>query len=233
MECICRGTALYFASISFILYWKKGLKIFSVFSIVIAYGTIIYYAQRPTSGFSGQWTNSFVQFQFFAAGILLSTYLKGWEPKWNAVIRIGLFITGILCWLIASMVCEINADAPHLATILQSVIGWFLILIGVMAMFLSLYGAPVKYMPSKLAYLGRISYGMYVFHITMYWIVFSIFKNELATFSESIGLSEWKNGVGAIIAFISTTLLAMLSYNFFEKPFLKLKGRFTLVPSRD
>ena len=74
---------------------------------------------------------------------------------------------------------------------------------------------------------------MYVFHITMYWIVFSIFKNELATFSESIGLSEWKNGVGAVIAFISTTLLAMLSYNFFEKPFLKLKGRFTLVPSRD
>lgn len=212
---------------------KKGLKIFSFLSIVIAYATIIYYAQRPTTGFSGQWTNSFVQFQFFAAGILLSAYLKGWEPKWNAVLRIGLFITGVICWLIASMVCEINADAPHLATIPQSITGWFLILIGVIAMFLSLYGAPVKYMPSKLAYLGRISYGMYVFHITIYWIVFNIFKNELATFSESIGLLEWKNGIGSVTAFISTTLLAMLSYKCFEKPFLKLKSRFTLIPSRD
>lgn len=212
---------------------KKGLKIFSFFSIVIAYATIIYYAQRPTTGFSGQWTNSFVQFQFFAAGILLSAYFKGWEPKWNAAPRIGLFIAGVLCWLVASMVCEINADAPHLATIPQSIIGWLLILIGVIAMFLSLYGAPVKYIPSKLAYLGRISYGMYVFHITIYWIVFSIFKNELATFSEGIGLSEWKNDVGFVIAFISTTILATLSYRYFEKPFLKLKGRFTLIPSRD
>jgi peptidoglycan/LPS O-acetylase OafA/YrhL len=212
---------------------KRGLKIFSFCALIAAYATIAYYAQRPANGFSGQWTNSFVQFQFFAAGILLSVYLKGRQPKWNFVIRIILFLTGYVCWLPASIVCEINADAPHPATMVQSISGWLLILAGVLFFFLSLFGTAARYMPKTLVYLGRISYGMYVSHITMYWIIFSIFKNELAAFSETIGLYEWKNEVGIIVAFMATVTFATLSYNFLEKPFLRLKQRFTFIPSRD
>lgn len=212
---------------------KRGIKLFSIIAVIISYATIIYYALKPTTGFSGQWTNSFVQFQFFASGILLSVYLKGRQPKWLATTRIGLFLTGIAYWLTASMVCEINADAPHLATITQSVNGWLLILAGVMLMFLSLYGASAKYMPSTVVYLGRISYGMYVFHITVYWIVYNILKDDLGSFSQWIGLYEWKNDVGFFIVFIVTVAIAMFSYHYFEKPFLKLKTRFTLIPSRD
>lgn len=212
---------------------KRGLKFFSFFALLLAYVTIAYYAQNPVKGFSGQWTNSFVQFQFFAAGILLSVYFKGWQPKWNFAIRILLFLSGYVCWLIASIVCEVNADAPHLATMVQSISGWLLILVGVICFFLSLYGAQAKYMPKTLVYLGKISYGMYVVHITMFWIIFSIFKNELAAFSEIIGLYEWKNEVGVLIALIATITFATLSYKFFEQPFLRLKKRFTLIPSRD
>lgn len=212
---------------------KRGLKIFSFCALGVAYATIVYYAQNPVKGFSGQWTNSFVQFQFFAAGILLSVYLKGWQPSWNFVIRFILFLIGYICWLVASIVCEINADAPHLATTVQSVSGWLLILVGVLCFFLSLYGAKKRYMPRAMVYLGRISYGMYVCHITTYWITFSIFNNELASFSEKIGLLEWKNEVGVLMVFIATVTFATLSYNYFEKPFLRLKKRFTLIPSRD
>ena len=212
---------------------KRGLKIFSFCALIAAYITIIYYAQRPTERFSGQWTNSFVQFQFFAAGILLSVYLKGWQPKWNVFMRILLFIAGYVCWLIASIVCEVNADSPHLATVLQSTTGWHLILAGVICFFLSLYGASAKYMPKALVYLGRISYGMYVCHITMFWIVFQVFKNELPALCESVGLLEWKEEVGIAVVFIATVTFAILSYNFFEKPFLRLKKKFTLIPSRD
>jgi peptidoglycan/LPS O-acetylase OafA/YrhL len=67
----------------------------------------------------------------------------------------------------------------------------------------------------------------------MYWIVFSIFKNELAAFSIKIGLYEWKNEVGVLVAFMATVTFATLSYNYFEKPFLRLKKRFTFIPSRD
>ena len=199
----------------------------------MAYATVIYYAQKPTKGFSGEWTNSFVQFQFFAAGILLSVYLKGWQPKWHTVPRIAIFIAGLVCWLLASIVCGIHADAPHLSTISQAIGGWLLILAGVVLFFLSLYGASSKYMPSALLYLGRISYGMYVFHITTFWLVYIIFKEELASFSTMIGLYEWRNNVGFIIAFLATVIISLLSYRFFEKPFLQLKGKFTFIPSRD
>jgi len=212
---------------------KKGLKIFSFLAMVASYITIVYYARRPTEGFSGQWTNSFVQFQFFSAGILTAVYLKGRKPRWGIAMRIVLFVIGYICWLMASIVCEVNADAPHLATVAQSVSGWLLVLAGVMAFFFSFFGSSAKRMPSALAYLGRISYGMYVFHITIYWIIYNILKDELAAFSSKIGLYEWKNEVGFVAAFLVTVALAMLSYHYFEKPFLRLKSRFTFVPSRD
>jgi len=212
---------------------KRGLKIFSFLALVAAYSTIFYYAQKPTEGFSGEWTNSFVQFQFFAAGILLSIYLKGWQPNWSVLPRLAIFIAGLACWLIASVVCKINADAPHLSTVPQALSGWALILTGVVLFFLSLYGTPSRYMPSILVYLGRISYGMYVFHITMFWLAYNIFKDELASFSKMIGLYEWRNDVGFLIAFIATVIISLLSYRFFERPFLRLKRKFTYVPSRD
>lgn len=212
---------------------KRGLKAFSFIALWAAYVTVIYYAQKPTKDFSGEWTNSMVQFQFFAIGILLSVYLKGWQPKWHLITRLTTFIAGVACWLLASMVCEIHADAPHLSTLPQAICGWLLILTGVVLLFLSLYGSRTENMPAPLVYLGRISYGMYVFHITIFWLVYQIFKDELASLSIMAGLHEWKNDVGFVIAFIITVTISLLSYNFFEKPFLRLKKRFTYIPSRD
>jgi len=212
---------------------KRGLKVFSFLTLAAAYATIIYYALKPTKGFSGEWTNSFVHFQFFAAGIILSVYLKGWQPNWSVIPRIIMFIAGLVCWLLASMACGIHADAPHLSTIPQAICGWLLILAGVLLFFLSLYGSQSKYMPSALVYLGRISYGMYIFHITMFWSVYNIYKEELASFSTMIGLYEWKNNVGFIIAFCATVIVSLLSYRLLEKPFLRWKTRFTFIPSRD
>jgi peptidoglycan/LPS O-acetylase OafA/YrhL len=211
---------------------KGGLKIFSYLVIAISYGTIIYYALHPTSGFSGQWTNSFVQFQFFAAGILCAVYLDGKQPDWHIFTRATLFVLGVICWLIASIICEIYADAPHIATVTQSVFGWLMILMGVMLMFFSMLGLSPKYIPSALTYLGRISFGMYIFHITIYWIIYHVCKEELENLSDKMGLLNWKNEIGLVFAFICTVSLATLSYYFFEGPFLKLKDRFTRVPSR-
>ncbi|ULT23089.1 acyltransferase family protein [Sphingobacterium sp. E70] len=108
-----------------------------------------------------------------------------------------------------------------------------LILLGSVLLFLSLLGMPERYLPKPMIYLGRISYGLYVFHISFYWLIYKTFATELTTLSQSLGLEEWRNTLGFVIAFIATVLLSMLSYHFFEKPFLRLKKRFTLVPSRD
>ena len=38
--------------------------------------------------------------------------------------------------------------------------------------------------------------------------------------------------LGAVIAFATTVAIASLSYEFFEKPFIRFKARFEIVPSR-
>ncbi|MBP1614415.1 MAG: acyltransferase [Bacteroidetes bacterium] len=212
---------------------RRVMKVTSFLFIGIAYVFIFNYARHPISGFSSEWTNSFVQFQFFAAGILLSLYLKGRQPKWKLIVRFFMALAALGCWLIASMVCGIHADAPHLSTEFEAISGWLLILLGAILLFLSLLGISDKFLPKPLVYLGRISYGLYVFHALMFFLVFIIFKDELAEFSKILHLYEWRNSIGAVVAFILTVSVATLSYRFFEKPFLRLKKRFTFIASRD
>lgn len=221
--------------IPLLVFWKgkKALKLFSFVALLLAYLTIVWYASQPTNAFRGDWTNSFVQFQFFAAGILLSVYLKGWQPRWKIFYRIIIFCCGLVCWLLASMVFKINADAPHMSTIPESVLGWLFILTGVVLLFLSMYGVERKYLISQFIYLGRISYGMYIFHITTFYLVYYIFRSELGFVYKLIGIEEWGNNIGFLLAFVATIGISMMSYNFFERPFLQLKKRFTIIQSRD
>ncbi|MDF2514831.1 MAG: acyltransferase [Sphingobacterium sp.] len=212
---------------------KRGLKIASYVFLAIAYLFLIYYGLHPTKAFNSTWTNSFVQFQFFSAGILLSLYFKGWMPNWTLAIRCCMVIGAVGCWLLASIGCGIHADAPHLSNVTQTLAGWMLVLLGTVLLFLSLLGLSERFIPKPIVYLGRISYGLYVFHMSFYWLMYKTFATQLTTLSQSLGLEEWRNTLGFVIAFIGTVLLSMLSYHFFEKSFLKLKKRFTFVQTRD
>lgn len=73
-----------------------------------------------------------------------------------------------------------------------------------------------------LRYLGKISYGLYVFH----FLGIGIGTKLLAW----AGYSSW--WITAIVAILITILLAVFSYEFFERHFLKLKYRFEAVHSR-
>jgi peptidoglycan/LPS O-acetylase OafA/YrhL len=70
-----------------------------------------------------------------------------------------------------------------------------------------------------LVYLGRISYGLYVFHVPV--------------LAEASPLHDWQLPwfVRLPIAFGLTVAIAALSYRFLEQPFLRLKERFTHVRS--
>jgi len=187
---------------------------------------------HPPNGFSSQWTNSFVQFQFFAAGTLLSIYLKGRVPQWHPALRLISFLSGLACWLVASIALGVQADTPH-STVLQAPIGWALVLAGTTLIFLSLLGFPSKYLPKPIIYLGRISFGLYLFHELVYFLIFSTGRVWLTRLTHALHLVGWRNGLGTALAFCLTILVAHTSYQLYEKPFLRLKSRFTIVPSRD
>ncbi len=74
----------------------------------------------------------------------------------------------------------------------------------------------------KVVALGRLTYGMYCFHLFVIYIVDS---NALASLFRGKPLR--------IVAILGATLaLAALSYRFYERPFLRLKRRFERVDTR-
>ncbi|MDP4201289.1 MAG: acyltransferase [Bacteroidota bacterium] len=75
-------------------------------------------------------------------------------------------------------------------------------------------------------FIGRISYGIYVIHpliifiSSKIWIKMSINVNPVLQY---ILIFTWVT--------TSTIILSTISYNYFEKPFLKLKSRFSVIQS--
>jgi peptidoglycan/LPS O-acetylase OafA/YrhL len=70
---------------------------------------------------------------------------------------------------------------------------------------------------SWLRWLGRISYGLYVFH----YIPHLVFIRIAARYTRHNGTPA------AVLAFATTLLLAWASYRWFETPFIRLKERWT------
>ncbi len=69
-----------------------------------------------------------------------------------------------------------------------------------------------------LRYLGKISYGMYVYHLALIWFVWHL--------SEEHSRGETATWIRPGIALAATVLIATLSYYLLEKPILNLKDRF-------
>ncbi len=211
---------------------RRVLVAFNLAIIAISYCVIIYYAQHITPGFSGQWTNSFVQFQFFAAGMLLALVLRGRVPNWPVVARVAGVALAVTLWLVAFTVFGIKADDPR-STVLQSLAGWPLVLGGATLFLVSFLGAPRRFLPSVFIYLGRISYGLYMLHAFFFFMVFVVWRPWFTKVAESVGLASWRDVIAAVIAFGLTVALASVSYFLVERPFLHLKRRFSFIPSRD
>ncbi len=70
-----------------------------------------------------------------------------------------------------------------------------------------------------LQYLGKISYGLYVYHFPVIWFVARIVGDA--------GVQEnFLNHVIAVLSFVVTLLIASASYRFIERPIIDLKDRF-------
>jgi len=101
--------------------------------------------------------------------------------------------------------------------------------LGAVAIFLSVLGAsqdgaPVMKSP-VLVYLGKISYGLYVFHMLVVELIGRLLLKHIGYFGLKYLVARW------ICAFAATLVLAVISFHCLEKPFLRLKRRFTYVPS--
>lgn len=211
---------------------RKLLTKVSIALLIVSYGLCVYYAKLQYIGESGQWLNSFFQFQFFAGGALLAIFLKGRIPKWTILIRLILFIIALSCWFFAVYGFGVKSYDGH-PTVIGAILGWLLVLGGSSLFFITTLGTPQKFIPKILVYLGRISFGLYMFHSLIFHLIFNNFKPYwekplLYCQFSSITISI----IGTILVFVFTVGIASLSYRYFERPFLKLKERYAIINSR-
>jgi peptidoglycan/LPS O-acetylase OafA/YrhL len=212
---------------------RRAVAIVSGLLLVVAYVTVLLYALHPVAGDNGEWTNSFLQFQFFSAGTLIALLLRGRLIRMPIVLRIAGFMVGFACWFTALLRFKVQSWEPH-PTPTGAVFGWLLVLAGSVIFFLCALGTPSRFIPRWLAYLGRISYGLYVVHSLIFFLTFEKAMPYLRRLFPGVVLPPAIRGyVWTLVVLALSIALASLSFTYFERPFLNLKKRFTFVGARE
>ena len=171
------------------------------------------------------WYNTFARFDSLALGILLAVILHGRaRPRFRLPTRLALLAGGIFAWMVVGHWCGLLDPIPGL---MGGMIGYPLMSLGGAAIFLCVLGAAqdgFTFMRnSGLVYLGKISYGLYAYHILAQRLSIYLFRG-------SHPLHGWTLYLFCSLAI--TFLLAILSFQWLESPFLRLKRlKFTHIPS--
>lgn len=222
----------------FYLIWpalaKRGtrwLTFICVTLVPLSYIAIGLIARYPGPDFR-IWASSIVQFQFFCFGALIALNLRGNIPSLGTGIRALIFLGGLALWFVAGRLLntvDLDSSTPSPA---RNVLLYGLVALGCVLFCFGTLGLGQRWIPRTLVYLGKISYGLYVFHawaIRASWSLAGHAQRLLGIKQPpAVGLGLVK----ATVALALTIALAHLSYRFFETPFLKIKERFTFVRSR-
>lgn len=209
----------------------RAIKIGSLVCLPLALIAIALVDRFQTHPNVAVWLNGVVQFQFFAWGALLAILLAGRIPSFSSATRAAMLAGGAVSWLTASGVCHLkkaNFDPGSL----RLCIGYELVAVGCVCFFLAALGASVAKLPQFCVYLGKVSYGLYVFHelaLTAATAVRQQIEQSLALGGRATSLLFVADRT---LGLLFTILAASLSYKFLETPFLKLKNKFTFVGSR-
>jgi peptidoglycan/LPS O-acetylase OafA/YrhL len=190
------------------------------FCICLAGASLMACYILPATGSDGSqlWNNTLSQAIFFAAGALLAFAFGLKEQRkslWKSVL--GL-ISALACWATGAHLGFMNPHAPPYIWPFVYALGAF----GCSSMLWAFLHLPRRLIRPELVYLGRISYGLYVFH----GVYLALGRHLL----RDSGLHLRHLWLPITFLFIVGT--ASLSYAFLEKPFLRLKHRFEFVHSR-
>lgn len=203
---------------------RRGLFICAFAFIAVANITLFLLGQRHVETESKVWTSTFVQFQMFATGILLA--LSGKLATIRNVALGSIFVvTGPILWFVACFVFHAKQPAQAGTAIsgLALILGYALVALGCAAVLQGFCMIGASHIPPWAASLGKISYGLYVYH------VISIDFSQ-ALFSSKQGPVYF--AASALLALLLTITAAVISYSFLETPFLRLKRKFEFVHSR-
>lgn len=223
----------------FYLVWPLLMKLLSrrwlPTACVVAAVLLTVVAFAPGGRFVELHATEFVwAFVYFPIGGLLALWVGSERPTkrpaWSAAMALG----GLWFWLAGGLLTMPDGGHESAGWLLPA--GRSVVAVGTVMLFLAFLRSDARRAPAPLVYLGKISYGLYVFHVM-------VEEGVMAAMTRvGLGLRSGpgSSGVNALLVFglklplaIAGTIgLAALSYRFFETPFLRLKDRFALVRSR-
>jgi peptidoglycan/LPS O-acetylase OafA/YrhL len=186
----------------------------------------LYYLGKVGASDTAVWFNSFVQFECFAGGILLCLVLRGRLPTFALWQRLMLIAGSLSCWFYACYGLHTHFAGLENPGSWPLIGGYALAAMGCVLMLLAFLGVRSKLLPRWAIYLGRISYGLYVYHRFAAYLTSKLLIRHLASFKSPIYLLKGALALGL------TVVLAALSYRYFETPFLKMKKRHSVIESQ-
>jgi peptidoglycan/LPS O-acetylase OafA/YrhL len=198
---------------------RTGLRTCALVCFPVAYLELGRQAHLHASPNVVIWPNSFVQFQFFAVGILIALTLHNREWTISDRTRWVLLFGGILGLVAVEKIANLHRTLPISGSMLCA--GYLSVLLSCVLLFLAFYNMRVN-ASGILVQLGRISYGLYIYHV--------FFLPLTAVLPLPLTLPGTL--LRMVCAFGLTILAALLSWHIVEKPFLRLRHRFTFIPNR-
>lgn len=192
----------------------KTLLLYSGLLIVIAQiaRLILLRYTRPSD--VAIFTNTLARLDPLALGVVTAALLHRKRVQLDWFLRLSSFTLGAVVWLIAGHYFG--------RTRAFMLIGYPGMALGSWLIFMSVLGIGVA--PRWLRYLGKISYGLYVFHLLAIYLAEKLISAH--------GKHWGKFVVYYWLSLAMTIVMASVSYHFLEAPFLRLKERFSFVRSR-
>ena len=196
---------------------KKRLLIFIFTLISLNLVRIIFIANDIPN--QAIWTLPITHFDSILMGIVIG--FGGYDFILKKISSINLMVLAVISFLLICLIPDLNHHSY-----------WLVLTYNLIALSTSfLLGAVLKSDLLKkllsnniMVFLGKRSYGLYLFHILGNTITTFIMHSVLRI-SESYFLDF-------LLSFLITVLIATISYSFIEKPFLVLKKRYEVVKSR-
>jgi peptidoglycan/LPS O-acetylase OafA/YrhL len=196
---------------------RRGLIISAIFIFLLATICRIGFVLAGVSvGFI--YYGSTARCDSIALGILLALFAEQ-VPRLTSAARLLLVIGGIAGWIVASA-WLIDQPGP---ISMREVPGRLIVSLAAGAILYGcLYSRSALLTSKFVVNMGKISYGLYLLHLTGILLAKSILHP-----TSGVALLATK-----AVGFVLATLLSLASYKWVESPFLRLKDRFARVLSR-
>jgi peptidoglycan/LPS O-acetylase OafA/YrhL len=172
------------------------------------------------AGQNSIWCNTLARLDPIAAGILVAAVLRGGAPRLGLGTRTGMLAAGTLPLALVAHFWRIHG--PDRLEWVPSLVGFPVVAASCTVIVLSVLGIELR-LPRALLYLGKISYGLYVYHAL---------ANDLSNLVIPVHSSFLQLALRPTIALAITVGLAAVSYAVLETPFLNLKKKFAHIESR-